>query len=877
MEIWNKLQTIIMYNLTFTKVKKGYNIYPETTGKIYFYNEDISTRGGGYIDLYTSTCYYKPTGDVPFTVTRLTDSSKVVEFNTPVVLGTYDSVNTCFNYLFWSESMNNPNTGETNIIIKEHTEYRRREKEQVKPTDDSQDWTDTGNYRDDPDFEPIVDSCHCSTEFRWLLNGTICDGVNKCKKYRLQRKIDCDSEWEDIRPEIDKIGEVIEYDSSECGTYEYKEEWDDTPYCGSELNEKYGYHLVPTNKYKLKYAYIKKIDSDTWEIVDCGIPLGYELLRENSFECGWIGTKEESTVEEDLCGSVVKEKYPTLTNIVETNKYDVYTIHHFETEPYPTNTDDMLEDEWVWKETGITYSATTVEANSCDCGYFYLQWDAVEEYSCGSALGSGYTETTKYQKYIENKYCGGNLLEPSGNIEWRVSDDESCECGYRISGYSIDESVGYEYVCGTGIEGLDEGYMYYKTYLYRECVDGSNREYDKSNIRYEKPRHSTVEEEECEYDESLSANTTLVVTRYRTYYDENEGDYKKVDCDGYVILNVTRYPLSSDCGYSEKWIASGTVCCGNIEYVNPLELNIVSTRGDWTVENNKFTSNTISGDSETLLKVEFSLNFNADVYINYDISSEANFDKFFYSDILPINNEDINPSRGGVSGEKTGQYKISNVSRGYHIIFFKYQKDSGTDTGRDNVIVTLTAERTSCTEFAKYEAEYFTYSVDNGENWITPQPTEWRYGRLLETNSEECGYVPTLEHWILVCPDITYDTAVSGDSCTVCENYNGAPTMFAIEKKQISYDGGKTWNDVIPLETRTEKILKWKADKCGYTGDITENRWTDEYCNGKDLYGTRTTWVSSDNGVSWKPIPESATIEIKEKNSPQCQGEEGGA
>ena len=97
--------------------------------------------------------------------------------------------------------------------------------------------------------------------------------------------------------------------------------------------------------------------------------------------------------------------------------------------------------------------------------------------------------------------------------------------------------------------------------------------------------------------------------------------------------------------------------------------------------------------------------------------------------------------------------------------------------------------------------------------------------------------------------------------------------MFAIEKKQYSIDGGKTWTDVTPLETRTERILKWKADKCGYTGDTFEYRWTDTYCNGTNLMGTRTTFVSSDNGKTWSEVEGTSIIALKEENSSECQDE----
>lgn len=753
MKVWNNIYIVLTYNLTFDKIKRGRFHYKDEVGKIYF-SDNSETKGGGYIDLYTSTCYYRKSQNDQYTITNFKENYKIPQFDKPMYITTYTNVDVISDYDFWSDDTTNiDNSGITDnlIVTIERTELRMREKEQTRPTDGSQDWIDTGKVRDDPDFEIQYDTCDCGIQYRWVEFGEICDGVNKSKTYKLQRKNDCDSNWVDYSPQIEKIGEVIEYDSTECGTHEYKEEWSTESFCGSYLNENYNANLTPTSKYFIKYGYIKRIDEQEWDIIDCGTLLDYKLDYANSFECGWSTTKIENSRDEGLCGDEAMEKYPLITNLSSTSKYDVVTKTTYKTASYPTNTDDMTEDEWVWEVIDIEYLPYLNESNSCDCGYYYLQWDAVDEYSCGSALGSGYTETTQYQKYIENKYCNGNLLEPSGNIEWREYDNQSCECGYRISGYSIDESVGYEYICGNGIEGLEENFIYYQEYYYTECVDGSNRVYDKEKIKYIKADHFSEDDYTCEFDENLNANTTKVVTTYRTYYDMNDSTRKFVDCNGRVVENVRKYEKSSDCGYIEEWAVSGTACCGNIE-------------------------------------------------------------------------------NGG-----------------------------------------------QCIKYSKYEAEYFRYSVDGGENWVTPEPIQYRYGDLIEAQSEECGYVPVLEQWVLICPNLTYENAYSGDGCTICETYNGAPTMFAIEKKQISYDGGKTWEDIVPLETRTEKILKWKADKCGYTGDIFETRWTDEYCDGKDLYGTKTIWVSSDNGESWREVEGSSRIEIKEANSPQCQGEEGGA
>lgn len=874
MEIWNTFDTVIENGLSFTKVKKGYDTYEDTTGIIYFH--DMDWNYAGYIDLYVSTCYYKHKTHLLYTSIRLDDTGSVAEFNTPMFIDSYDNVPSVNNYLFWSENSFTSESGDTNIIVKEHTEYKLREKEQVKPIDNSQDWTDTGRYRDDPTFEPIIDSCHCGAEYQWLLNGIICDGVNKCNKYKLQRKIDCDDVWEDVTPIIEKIGEVIEYDSSECGTYEYFEEWDDTPYCGYEINEKYNYNVVDTNKYVLKFAYIRKIDSDTWELVDCGVPLDYKLYYENSFECGWIGTKTETTTER-ICGIDAKEKYPSLANLVDTTKYDIHTNVHYETEPYPTNTDDMSEDEWVWKQTETTYTYEIVESGSCDCGYFYTQWDETDEYSCGSALGSGYTETTMYRKYINNKYCGGELIETTDEIDWRVYDSHSCECGYRMSGYTYDTEIGYEYVCGNGIEDLDENYMYYKTYYYTKCTDGSNFVFDKTKIKYQKASHSTSAVTECVFDEQTNANTTEVKTTYRTYYDQNDNKYVVVNCDGNdYVIDIVETKRSSNCGYRESWIVSGTVCCGNIDYANPIEFTIDSVEGDWTRNEFTFTSNPVFANGNAIEYIQFTLGSDGEIVLDYDISGHFNStlgyaisDKLDKTEIYYFNQIAVEI--------ESGQYVIKNVKKGTHLLGLRYKQSNTIEEARNNAIVKISARYESCTKYAKYNAELLHYSIDNGDTWIPFVPNEWRYGKLIEINSEECGYIPTLTQWKLLCPDVSaddYKTPEDIDECVECHTSQYAPSLFAIEYEQTSTDGGVTWKDT--GRTRTEKLLKWKSPACGYEGDIYETRWTNEYCVGNNLYGTKTIWYSSDNGANWFEVEGSSSIELKEENSTECQTEEGG-
>lgn len=1048
MLVWNDLQTVIEHRLYFTKIRYIHNDVDGEKNYIFFYDGQ-NPYNQGYIDMWTRYVYWND---------EVWDLNKTIfESDIPLVLYIYGSDEANNNYQFWSEqTIETDDEGEVlppNTIKIEEYYIRCQEKEQVRPKDLTQDWKDTNNVRDVKCDEVETEICSCGTQYRWVESGTICDGVNKHQRLRFQYKYDCDSEWVNYDPDIYKIGELIELDSDECGTYEYKEEWEGNWYCGSDLNELYNLSLDETSKYMVKKAYIKKKDETVWTELECETLLEYSLYKENSFECGYKTTKTTYEYDNDLCGSFVEENYG-ITGLTHTNLYNVTIAYTYETAPYPTNTDDMEEEDWSWVLIDTEYSATLSNIDDCGCGYYYLQWDETDEYICGSELiddteilyitnynngviqdayintnipitddlyyrikyrvryasggifvgdiaspsdnddyrffffsnyglldmenqrvsattfggtsstyemeigsayvknlstssitgstsytiadrnrplyiyapianttnngcdgvdiyyfqiynstglirdfipyeqdgvvglydnvenkfyssdGDGqfvavydadYVKTTQYRKQIECKYCSDNFIEETGNERWVSYNTKSCECGYRLTGYSIDNT--YEYVCGDDI-GMESGYMYYKTYYYEQCDDDINeiydRQYFKDNIKYEKASHSTSAVTTCKYDEQTLGDTTKVVTKYRTYYDENDKSYKVVECPDRIIVDITEYEKSADCGYMEKWTVSGSVCCGYLETGHPNTLTINDVEGDWLRDGNTFTSNTISNSTETIEKITFTVNRSTTLKIEYDISSESGYDKFYYSNI-----DGTSANNGGVSGTKTGTYSLSCLS-GTHSILLRYAKDGSSSSGRDNVIVTLSIDDEVCTRYAKYNAEYYEYSVDNGESWIIPEPIAYRYGSLIEYNSEECGYVPTLEQWVLICPDITYETAVSGDSCTICETYNNAPTMFAIEKKQISYDGGKTWEDVSPMVTRTERVLKWKADKCGYTGDTFEYRITDEYCEGGHKYGTQTTWVSSDGGKSWTKVEGSEHIVLVEENSEDC-------
>lgn len=332
-----------------------------------------------------------------------------------------------------------------------HTELRCREKEQVRPTDKSQEWVDTEEVRDKEECDVQYDSCECGIEYQWVSVGTICDGVNKCDKLKYQYKDTCNGSWKDYSPLIYKIGDVIEYDSSECGTYEYKEEWDENTYCGSYLNELYKNNLVSTSKYKVKYPYIKKIDGHTWEKLDCEKLIGTELVKSNSFECGYKTTRTTYTYDNDLCGSAVKQRYPSLSGATDTNRYKVTITHKEETAPYPTNTDDMEQSEWVWVETGTSYSYSVTTSNDCGCDWVGTKYVTGNTVYCGKDLkntiiGDDILTVTSYEGdwyknpdydlYTSNRI--GKNEKTKIRIKFNMATSGSVVINFNISSESSD-------------------------------------------------------------------------------------------------------------------------------------------------------------------------------------------------------------------------------------------------------------------------------------------------------------------------------------------------------------------------------------------------------------------------------------------------------
>ena len=169
--------------------------------------------------------------------------------------------------------------------------------------------------------------------------------------------------------------------------------------------------------------------------------------------------------------------------------------------------------------------------------------------------------------------------------------------------------------------------------------------------------------------------------------------------------------------------------------------------------------------------------------------------------------------------------------------------------------------QTECVGYDKYSVEKKQQSVDGGTTWIDVSPLETRAGEVIEANSADCGYNPTYEYrWIVV--DGQYE----------CVGYD----KYAVEKKQQSSDGGQNWTDVEPLQTRNGSLIEANSTDCGYVPPTVEYRWVTvdglNKCVGYNKYSVEKKQQSTDGGTTWTDVSpiETRQGELIEANSTDC-------
>lgn len=103
--------------------------------------------------------------------------------------------------------------------------------------------------------------------------------------------------------------------------------------------------------------------------------------------------------------------------------------------------------------------------------------------------------------------------------------------------------------------------------------------------------------------------------------------------------------------------------------------------------------------------------------------------------------------------------------------------------------------------YNKYYKQKKQVSYDEGESWEDVTPAEYQKGTLYEIDSPDCQQEAQYR-WV--------DMDISTD--WICDG----TTKYYKQKKQVSNDEGKTWQDVTPPEYQKGAVYQTKSVECGY-------------------------------------------------------------
>ena len=161
----------------------------------------------------------------------------------------------------------------------------------------------------------------------------------------------------------------------------------------------------------------------------------------------------------------------------------------------------------------------------------------------------------------------------------------------------------------------------------------------------------------------------------------------------------------------------------------------------------------------------------------------------------------------------------------------------------------------------KYEKQKYQVSHDGGITWEDVTPIQYRKGQLIASNSEDCGYAPQPQYRWKAAPTSDY----------MC---NGTSKYYKLYY-QVSNDGGQTWKNAVPEQTKIGDLIESNSSDCGYV--TPQYRWqkapsTDYICSGTTKYYKEYYQVSYD-GKTWENVSPEQTrtsSDIIESNSADC-------
>ena len=167
-----------------------------------------------------------------------------------------------------------------------------------------------------------------------------------------------------------------------------------------------------------------------------------------------------------------------------------------------------------------------------------------------------------------------------------------------------------------------------------------------------------------------------------------------------------------------------------------------------------------------------------------------------------------------------------------------------------------------CNGTTKYEKQKYQVSHDGGIVWEDVTPIQYQKGQLIESDSTDCGYAPQ--------PQYRWQKADTSDY--MCSGTSKYYKLYY----EVSYDDGQTWQKAVPEQTKIGDVIETNSSDCGYV--TPQYRWlkaasTDYVCSGTTKCFKEYYQVSYDGGKTWENVSPEQTrtsIDIIESDSTDC-------
>ena len=220
------------------------------------------------------------------------------------------------------------------------------------------------------------------------------------------------------------------------------------------------------------------------------------------------------------------------------------------------------------------------------------------------------------------------------------------------------------------------------------------------------------------------------------------------------------------------------------------------------------------------------------------------------------------------NGTPTQRYKCLE---GYESAYTNYNivgtyTEDEVESFRTSVCTRFRARGTAtsmytCVNGDKYELVRNDLSYDGGKHWIFDDGY-YTIGDLIESGASECEVEPEVE-WVLnedkfTCIDHFERWIPSGTTCINGDKYQN-------NIKQVSTDGGHTWEDVVPTEYSASTLIESDSYYCGYRTSATTSA---TYCSNANQYVDVYSLVSRDYGETWTTA--STSTELIEEDVVEC-------